>query len=101
MEFLRHTVAKNYMMISADFADFSTSSSSIPVEQLYGLVRRQALVVSMKEIYGWLIIVASVSLMAILVSYGPVRPFAIFPKWERIRKIFRRETHLQLQHDVK
>lgn len=46
----------------------------------------------MKEIYGWLLIVALLSLTVILVSYSPIRPSAIFPKWRTIRKIFRRET---------
>lgn len=31
-------------------------------------------------------LVAFVSLLAILVSYGNVRPFAIFPKWSTVRR---------------
>lgn len=54
----------------------------------------------MKEIYGWLLIVAIVSLTVILVSYGPIRPAAIFPKWRTIRKIFRREAKMHLQREA-
>ena len=36
-------------------------------------------VVSMKEIYGWLLIAALVSMLLILVSYSSLRPWAIFP----------------------
>ena len=61
----------------------------MPFAQLYGMVQTQALVVSMKEIYGWLLIIALISLTVILVSYGPVRPFAIFPKWSTIRRAIR------------
>lgn len=43
----------------------------------------------MKEIYGWLLIVAIVSLTVILVSYSPMRPWAIFPKWITIRRTLR------------
>ena len=53
---------------------------------LYGLVAVQALVESMKEIYGLLLIIAAVSLLVILVSYSPARPWAIFPKWKTIRR---------------
>ena len=57
----------------------------IPVGQLFGMVQRQALVVSMKEIYGWLLMAALVSLSLILVHHSLVRPFAIFPKWSSAR----------------
>ncbi len=50
----------------------------------------------MKEIYGWLLMVALLSLIIILTSYGPIRPAAIFPKWKTIRKIFRRETRRKI-----
>ena len=43
----------------------------------------------MKEIYGWLLIAGITALVAILVSYGPVRPRAIFPKWRTIRRVVR------------
>ena len=49
------------------------------LSQLFGMVQTQALVVSMKEIFGWLLIVAFASLTVRLLSYGSVRPFAIFP----------------------
>ncbi|MDE7397078.1 MAG: hypothetical protein K2M98_05060, partial [Muribaculum sp.] len=88
-EFLRHTVAKNAALIGRNFTDMSAVSGSVSIGELYGMVHQQALVVSMKEIYGWLLISAIVSLVVIAVSYAPVRPFAIFPKWRTIRKTMR------------
>lgn len=96
-EFLRHTMAKNAALISARFTDMYPGISHIPSGQLYGTVQQHALIVSMKEIYGWLLIIAILSVLIILLSYGPIRPAAIFPKWKTIRKIFRRQTKLQLQ----
>lgn len=78
-EFLRHTMAKNAALLGTGIRDLS----------LYGTVQVQALVVSMKEIYGWLLIVAIVSIIVITLSYGPMRPWAIFPKWRTIRRIIR------------
>jgi len=49
----------------------------------------------MKEIFGWLLFIAILSLIVIVVSYSPIRPTAIFPKWKTIRKILRRETKRQ------
>lgn len=85
-EFLKHTMAKNISLLSSNIVDFNPDIAHISFGQLYGMVQRQALIVSMKEIYGWLLIVALMSLLTIIVSYGNVRPFAIFPKWSTIRR---------------
>ena len=59
------------------------------MQELFGLVQTQALVVSMKEIFGWLLIVALLSLLIILLSYSSLRPNAIFPKWKTVRRVLR------------
>ncbi len=51
-----------------------------------GMVPPSAMVLAMKEIYGWLLIGAILFIMIVAVSYGPLRPFAIFPKWKTIRR---------------
>lgn len=94
-EVLRRTMAKNTSLISAAMTDFNQETANVPLGQLYGTVQIQALVVSMKEIYGWLLMIALVSLLVILVSYGPVRPRAIFPKWKTVRNIFRRMVKIE------
>ena len=55
--------------------------------QLYGLEQMQTLIVSMKDIYGRLLVIAIVSLMIILVIYSPLRPAAFFPKWKTVAHI--------------
>ncbi len=96
-EFLRHTMAKNASLLGSAITDFNSDTTHVPLGQLYGLVQTQALVVSMKEIYGWLLIIAIFSLMIILVSYGPLRPAAFFPKWKTVRRTFRRIVRLEEQ----
>ena len=86
-ELLRHTVAKNAALLSRNFTDFNPGISNTPVSALYGMIQQHALVVSMKEIYGWLMMTALFSLLILAVSYGPVRPWAIFPRWSVIRNI--------------
>jgi len=94
-EFLRRTMAKNAAFFGARLTDFDAGAGHMSIGQLYGTVRQHALVVSMKEIYGWLLVAAILSLVIITVSYGSIRPSAIFPKWKTIRKIFRKETKLR------
>jgi len=94
-DLFRHIIAKNASLIGARLTDFNDEITHIPLRQLYGTVQQHALIVSMKEIYGWLLVIAILSLTVIVGSYGPIRPTAIFPKWKTIRKILRKETKLQ------
>lgn len=88
-EFLNNITAKNAALLSSAMTDSNSDILNIPVGQLMGMTQLQALVVSMKEIYGWLLIAAIISLILIFVSYSSVRPWAIFPKWKTIRRILR------------
>ena len=101
-ELLRHTVAENASLLGAAFTDFNPVSAHIPLGELFGMVQLQALVVSMKEIYGLLLMIAIASLLIILLSFSSVRPWAIFPKWRTIRhsirRLVRREVHDRERH---
>ena len=88
-ELLRHTVAKNAALLGVNITNTNPDIIHVPLGQLFGMVQIQALVVSMKEIYGWLLIVAIAALTIILLGYSSVRPFAIFPKWSRIRHVIK------------
>lgn len=88
-EFLSHTIARNAAQLGTALTASNPSAAHIPLGTLFGMVQEQALVVSMKEIFGWLLIVAILSLAIILASFGTIRPFAIFPKWRTIRRILR------------
>lgn len=63
-----------------------------------GIMPSHAMVLAMKEIYGWLLMVALFSILVMAVSYGPVRPFAIFPKWRNIRRAVWRLVTPELPH---
>ena len=101
-EFLRHTMAKNVALLGTKITHSNPDVIFSSFGQLYGMVQRQALVVSMKEIYGWLLIIAIAFLLVILLSYSSVRPFAIFPKWSKIRRIIwhvvRMDEEYQKEH---
>ena len=88
-ELLRHTMAKNVALLGANIIDTNIAVGHFQLGELFGMVQIQALVVSMKEIYGWLLIVGLASLTVILLSYSSVRPFAIFPKWSTIRHVIK------------
>lgn len=88
-ELLRHTLARNASQIGSVFTPLNDAVGRLGPGDIYGMVQRQALVVSMKEIYGWLLLGALVSLLLIMVSYSSLRPWAIFPKWKTIHRALR------------
>ena len=92
-EWLSHTVAKNAALLGAPLTSTNPAATFIPLGQLTGMVQLRALIVSMKEIYGWLLIIALIALAIIILYPGNVRPFAILPKWSSIRR--------RLRHGVK
>lgn len=96
-EWLSHVTARNMVLIGSAFTNTSDVLSVNSFERLYGLVSRQALIVSMKEIYGWLLIAAIAMLIILALSYSNVRPFAIFPKWSSIRRSIRRLVRFELR----
>lgn len=98
-EFLKHSMAKNAAFLGSKITDFSHNILPVSFGELYGIVQKHALLVSMKEIYGWLLIVAVLSLLIIVVSYGPVRPWAFFPKWRTVRRVIR-QTVRQVKHEA-
>lgn len=89
-EVLRRVMARNAALLGSALTDVSPDAVHAPLGQLYGMVQVQAMVVSMKEIYGWLLMIAVVALVVILAGYSPVRPYAIFPKWKTVRRVLRR-----------
>lgn len=89
-EALVRFMAKNAAHLSSAITDVNPDLSYIPTGSLFGMVQQQALVVSMKEIFGWLLIICLTSLLVIIIDFRNVRPWAIFPKWKTIRRTVRR-----------
>lgn len=88
-EFLHHTLAKNAALLGVNITHTDPDTAFSQLGYIYGMVQKQALIVSMKEIFGWLLIIALTSLIVILLSYSSVRTIAIFPKWKTIRRVIK------------
>lgn len=95
-ELLSRLVAKNSALLGTRLTDVFVST--LPRESLGDIMSqtmRQALAVSMKEIYGWMLIGCLAFIVVIAVSYSPLRPKAIFPSWATIRRILRRSARVE------
>jgi len=89
-EIFERTMTKNAMLIGSSMTAVNTQATHIPLEQLYGMVQQHALIVSMKEVFGWLLIIALfVIVLLLIIATDTIRPSAIHPKWSTIRKGFK------------
>lgn len=97
-ELFEKITARNFALLSSGVTDtamwrqFSTDGMMNHFGEVFGTTQLQAMMVSMKEIYGWLLIGCIICIIIIALSYSRMRPWAIFPKWKTIRKVLRRES---------
>lgn len=88
--------AKNAMEISQTFDGTNGVSNAIPLGQIYGTVQVQALMESMKEIYGWLLVLGIVCLIGLTVRYSDIRPIkVIHPTYRAINNMIKGELKLK------
>ena len=97
---LKITLLKNSMLISANFDHLNTHISQTPMEMMYGIIQQQSLIVSMKEIYGWLLILSFVFLFFILIrEEGLSEPVKLkFPNLSKWRKKMLSKLQQKLAH---
>ena len=94
-EIFEYTIKKNSMLIGSSMTAVNTQATHIPLEQLYGIVQQHAMIVSMKEIFGWMLMMAlTMVIVLLLVSTDTIRPSAIHPKWSTVRKVFKKSLKI-------
>ncbi len=91
----KFTVKKNAMLLSSNLDNVNTSINQLPTDALYGSLQQQAMMVSMKEIYGWLCILGIICLLAFLLKESSLRPKSIHPKFSTIRRTIRHELKIE------
>lgn len=86
-------IEKNTMLIGANIDRVNGVVSQMSIENIYGQLMEQAMIVSMKEVYGWLIFVSIAVLLFFVFMRTSFRPKGvIMPKFRKLRKIARQET---------
>lgn len=88
-EWLNHTIAKNVSLLSSNI---TATTPGLMVGKLAGItaeLHRHALLVSLKELYGWLAIASVLVVSVLFVSYNPIRQAAYMLGWRKIRRILR------------
>lgn len=92
---LNHTVKKNVMLLGAMLDHVNPLANRLPYGQLYGTLQEQALMVSMKELYGWLILASLFCLLLLMTHGSSIRPLhALHPTYRAIRRFVKHELRM-------
>lgn len=86
------TMARNTMLIGEKMDSVALTAAHTQPASLIGMVQVQSLLESMKEIYGWLMAVSIVCLIALMLRYSGVRPMRLIePAYAVIYRLLRRD----------
>ena len=92
---LNITMKKNAMLLGATLDHVNPLANKIPYGELYGALQQQALMVSMKELYGWLTLISLCCLLLFMVKESSIRPkYVLHPKYRSIRRFIKHELRL-------
>jgi hypothetical protein len=79
---------KNFNLISASFDRVNTDVNTLPIKDLYHIAYQHATIISMKEIYGWLLIISILCIIFLLLRKSDIKPNQMIthPKFKNLRK---------------
>jgi MFS transporter, DHA2 family, multidrug resistance protein len=80
------TLKKNALLLGANLDDVNPLVSHISLDALYVRLQQQAMLVSMKEIFGWLCIAGLLCLLIFFLKESTLRPKFLHPKFSTIRR---------------
>ncbi len=87
---------KNVMLLSSTLDHVHPAVGRLSVEQLYRAVQQQALMVSMKELYGWLVWASLFCFFLFLLTENSVRPLkTLHPRYRLIRRYVKHELRMR------
>lgn len=85
---LKATLKRNAMLLSANLDRVNSFTHHLSFGELYGTLQQQALMVSLKEIYGWLALTGIFCLLLFMIKESDIRPqYAIHPTYRALRKL--------------
>ncbi|MDL2256914.1 hypothetical protein LJC06_01755 [Bacteroidales bacterium OttesenSCG-928-I14] len=85
---LKLLTKSNAMVLGTTLDSVNPLASKMPLSDLYGILQQQSLMVSMKELFGWLAILCIVCLLLFFLRESSIRPkYLIHPTYKAIRKL--------------
>lgn len=88
-------VKKNSLLLSSELDNVNFLVAKLPQNDLYGILQIQAVIVSMKEIYGWLILLGLACLLIFMIKESSINArSAIHPTYRSIRRFVKHQLRM-------
>lgn len=89
-------MTRNAVSLGATLDRVNQTAVHLPFGQLYGALQEQALMVTMKELYGWLTLLSLFCLLIFGLHESSIRPYkAIHPAYRTIRRFVKHELRMR------
>ncbi len=85
---------KNEMLLGAQLDNVNPLFHPASAGVIFGKLQQQAILVSMKEIYGWLCVFGLFCLLMFLLKESSLRPHRLHPKFSTLRKSIKHELKM-------
>lgn len=93
---LKVVMTRNSMLLGEGMDNISLSLLRTPYGDLYGMIQVQSLLESIKEIYGWLLLVAILCLIILMMRYSNIRPIKVVePTYKAIYKFISNDVKIR------
>lgn len=90
----KHVLKKNQELLAVGFDNVNYLLNKESLNSIYEAFQKQAILVSMKEIYGWLSLAAMFCLLLFITYQSSLRPKALHPKFSTIRKAVKHQLKI-------
>lgn len=90
----KFTLKKNAMLLGGTLDKVNPYTYKMPFSEIYGTLQKQAVIVSMKEIYGWFCIAGIFCILLFLLKESTLRPKSIHPKFSTIRSSLKHQLKM-------
>ena len=92
-------MSRNSMLLGERMDNVEQFITYAQLGELYGMIQVQSLLESMKEIYGWLLLIAILCLLGLMIRYSGIRPVRMIePTYRTIHNFIRMEIKSRLLH---
>ena len=99
---LKIVMKKNAMLLGATLDRVNPLIRHLSPEELYAALQQQALMISMKELYGWLTLLSLLCLLLFAINESSIRPWhALHPKYRAIRRFIKHELRMDKNQEYK
>ncbi|MDD4819995.1 MAG: hypothetical protein PHD21_04095 [Flavobacteriales bacterium] len=86
-QWMKFLLKKNILLLSSSLDNVNPLANRIPMDGMYGVLQGQALMVTMKELYGYLALIGVFCILLFLFTQSDIRPQnVIHPTYMAIRR---------------